>query len=64
MPIVTAANHVNHEILLSELEQYGVRGCTVEWYRSFLSDRKQYVFVNGSNSNYLQILVVYHKALY
>ena len=50
-----AFDTVNHKILLSKLEHYGVRGCALEWFRSYLSDRKQYVSVNGSNSNLLSI---------
>ena len=50
-----AFDRVNHRILLSKLEHYGIRGCTLEWFRSYLSDRKQYVFVNGSSSNLLSI---------
>ena len=50
-----AFDTVNHRILLSKLENYGIRGCALEWFRSYLSDRKQYVSVNGSNSNLLSI---------
>ena len=37
------------------MEHYGIRGCALEWFKSYLSNRKQYVFVNGSNSNLLPI---------
>ena len=41
---------VNRKILLPKLEHYGVLGCALEWFRSYL-DTKRYVSVNGSNSN-------------
>ena len=50
-----AFDTANHKILLSKLEHYGVRRCALEWFRSYLSDRKQYVSVNGSNSDVLSI---------
>ena len=50
-----AFDTVNHRILLLELEHYGIRGCALEWFKSYLSDGKQCVSVNGSNSNLLQM---------
>ena len=37
------------------MDNYGVRGCALEWFRSYLPDRKQYVSVNGSNSNLFSV---------
>ena len=46
---------INHSILLKKMEHYGVRGIALDWFTSYLSDRKKYASVNGYTSDYLNI---------
>ena len=46
-----AFDTVEHDILLSKLEHYGIRGLAKEWFKSYLSNRKQYVSINGYDSD-------------
>ena len=42
-----ASDTVNHDILLRKLEHCGIRGESLEWFRSYLENRKQCVDING-----------------
>ena len=45
-----AFDTVNHDILLSKLNHYGIRGTVLQWFQSYLSSRKQTVRVSETNS--------------
>ena len=42
---------MEHEVLLSRLDHYGVCGLTNNWFKSYLTGCKQYVSINGYNSS-------------
>ena len=46
-----AFDTINHQILLAKLEHYGFRGPTLNWVRSYLHKRVQFVEVNGLSSH-------------
>ena len=50
-----AFDFVSHNILLSKLCHYGIRGIPYKWFASYLQNRKQYVNINHSNSSLLSI---------
>ena len=47
---------LDHETLLKKLDHYGIRGVALEWFRSYLCNRSQYVTLNGTYSSSMPIV--------
>ena len=45
-----AFDTVNHQILIDKLDHYGIRGNALEIFRSYLSNRQQYVTIDNCKS--------------
>ena len=50
-----AFDTINHKLLLSKLEFYGIRGIALDWFKNYLANRKQYVIYNNKTSDNLDI---------
>ena len=46
-----AFDTISHDILLEKLNHCGIRGISNDQFRSYLSDRTQFVYINGFNSD-------------
>ncbi len=49
--ISKAFDTTSHNMLLHKLEHDGVRGFPLDWFKSYLSNRNQYVHVNDVDSS-------------
>ena len=46
-----AFDTVNHNILFTKLNHYGIRDTALQWLKSYLSNREQYVCFDGADSD-------------
>ena len=50
-----AFDTVNHKILVSKLEKYGIRGEMNKWFEDYLTNRQQFVDIKGNKSCYAEV---------
>ena len=55
MCVYQAFDTVDHEILLSKLYLYGIRGTPHNWFESYLHNQRQYVEIDSTKSSYENI---------
>lgn len=53
--IAKAFDTVDHDILISLLPIFGINRCSLKWFKSYLSNRKRTVKINGVNGNMREI---------
>ena len=55
MDLQKAFDTVDHQILLSKLNYYDIQGIPNNWFKSYLSNRKQFVSINGYDPELAEI---------
>jgi hypothetical protein len=56
LDLTKAFDSVSHVHLLTKIQRFGINGRTLEWFRSYLSNRMQYTVVNDATSTEIPVL--------
>ena len=48
-------DYISHDLLLTKLSLYGINGTALTWFHNYLTNRRQFVHVNGASSSLLTI---------
>ena len=46
---------INHSILLEKLQYYGIRSIALEWFKNYLSNRKQFAYFDYTKLKYFNV---------
>ena len=49
--LAKAFDTVDHRVLLSKLQHYGIRGIALSWFQNYLTNRKQYTVIDNAESS-------------
>ena len=50
-----AFDTIDHNIMIHKLQYYGIKGTSLDWFKSYLSNRRQFVNFDDCNSSYSTI---------
>ncbi|XP_046575832.1 uncharacterized protein LOC124283847 [Haliotis rubra] len=63
LDLSAAFDTIDHSVLLATLEgRFNVKGVVLKWFKSYISDRKQSVVIQGQMSLSSDLVLGYHKA--
>ena len=55
MDLSKAFDTLDHKILLGKLRNYGIRGITLNWFESYLTNRQQFTNFRNTDSDILPV---------
>jgi hypothetical protein len=53
--LTKACDVLNHKLLLEKLSSYAIRGTTNSWFRSYLTNRRQFIEINQIDSSSVMV---------